>query len=342
MKKIVLLLVTFTMAICLVGCSDNQTEQVERQVVMKVGSNTAATNESYEYVCEKMFVDLASEYSNGSIVGEYYPAGQLGSSTELVEAVGLGTVQGTTGICYDIYSNVDPICIISCMPYLFKSYEHFKAFLETDNATINKVKDTMANESGILVLGYVYRPARVVITKGKEIYGPDDLNGVIYRSPEAAVNVKWCEAMGAIPVTITWSEVYTSLAQGAAQGADNSITTIVDSNLQDIIDCCSETNHQMLASCISVNKAWFESLTEDQQNAIRRAADEVTAKSWDDFQNAVNNAWNKLEAAGVKCIRKEEIDVDEFVKRGEDIYKYFVENQFFTEEDYQVILDLEY
>lgn len=339
MKKLMLLLVTVLMVVCVGGCS---TSNDNKNAVMKVGSNTAATTESYEYVCEKMFVDLVTEYTNGTITGEYYPAGQLGSSTELVEAVGLGTVQGTTGICYDIYSNVDPICIISCMPYLFKSYEHFKAFLETDNATINKIKDTMANESDILVLGYVYRPARVVITKNKEIYGPDDLNGVIYRSPEAAVNVKWCEAMGAIPVTITWSEVYTSLAQGAAQGADNSITTIVDSNLQDIIDCCSETNHQMLASCISVNKTWFESLTKEQQDAIKKAADEVTAKSWVDFLDAVDRAWAKLESAGVKCVRKEEIDVDEFVKRGEDIYKYFVENNFFTEEDYNVILNLEY
>ena len=335
MKKAIIILLALTMLLSLAACG-----KTEKNQTMKIASITSAKAESYEYVCESMFTDLVNKYTDGSVTAEYYPASQLGNSTELVEAVGLGTVQSTLGICYDIYANIEPICMISCMPYVFSSYEHFKAFLETDNAVIKEVNGKLAEDADILVLGYIYRAARVTITKDKGIYAPNDFNGMVIRSPESTVNVKWLESMGASPVTITWSELFTSLSQGAAQGAENSITTIVDSNLQDIVDFCSETNHMMAVNMITVNKTWFDGLSSKQQEAIRKAADEVTAYSWNAFQEAINDAWKAFEEAGVTCIRSNEIDFDAFQQQSADVYKYFVSEGYFTEEQYQQILDL--
>lgn len=338
MKKAIIILLTVVMLLSTAACGSSG----DKQSTMKIASITSAKADSYEYICESMFADLVNKYTNGSVTAEYYPASQLGNSTELVEAVGLGTVQSTLGICYDIYANIEPICMISCMPYVFTNYEHFKAFLETDNPVIKEVNGKLAEDSDIKVIGYIYRAARVTITKDKGIYAPNDFNGMVIRSPESTVNVKWLESMGASPVTITWSELFTSLSQGAAQGAENSITTIVDSNLQEIVDFCAETNHMMAVNMITVNKTWFDGLSKAQQEAIQKAADEVTAYSWTAFQEAINNAWKAFADAGVTCIRSDEIDFNAFQQQSADVYKYFVSQGYFTEEQYQQILDLKY
>ena len=310
--------------------------------IMRIASNTSAKADSYEYICETMFSNLVSKYTDGIIKTEYYPASQLGSSTELAEAVALGTVQSTLGVGYDLYANIEPICLISYMPYLFKNYEHFRAFLLTPGSVIDEVNAKLADGANILAIGYIYRSARVTITKGKGIKTPVDFNGMVIRSPESTVNVKWLEAMGASPVTITWGELYTSLSQGAAQGAENSITTITDSSLQDIVEFCSETNHMMAVNVITVNKTWFNSLTPDEQQAIRKAAKEVTAYSWNAFREPINASWDAFKKAGVTCIRSDEIDFDAFQKQSANVYKYFVKEGYFTEDQYNRILNMKY
>jgi len=142
---------------------------------MKLASNTSVKSDSYDYASERMFQELIQKYSEGTITVEHYPASQMGSTAEMVEAVGVGTVQATAGICFDVFSNIEPMCLISCMPYLFRDYEHFKKYLETDNEVIKKVKGALAENADVLVVGYVYRPARILVTTGNGIAKPEDL-----------------------------------------------------------------------------------------------------------------------------------------------------------------------
>ena len=337
MKKVLV-----SILLCTVLCSYSVCAFAEDASIMRIASITSARADSYEYICETMFRDLINKYTNSTVKAEYYPASQLGSTAELAEAVGLGTVQSTLGLGYDIYANLEPLCLILCMPYLFRDYEHFRALLENSDSVIGEITEKLANDSDILVFGHIYRSARVTITNGKGIKTPDDFKGMVIRSPESTVNVKWLEAMGASPVTITWGELYTSLSQGAAQGAENSITTITDSSLQDIVEFCSETNHMMPVNVITVNKIWFNSLTTEQQQAIRKAAKEVTAYSWNAFREPINTSWEAFKKAGVTCIRADEIDFDAFQKQSANVYKYFVKEGYFTEDQYNRILNMKY
>ncbi|MBQ7154176.1 MAG: TRAP transporter substrate-binding protein [Synergistaceae bacterium] len=336
-RKFLLLLTVCSVIVCSAACSFGADPKI-----MRIASHTSTKSDSYDYICETMLNRLISEYTNGSIKVEYYPASQLGSSTELIEALAMGSIQSVSGIAYDLYIGIEPLCAITVMPYLFRNFEHYRAFLETPGSVIDEVNASLAKESDVLVLGYIYRAPRVTITKGKGIRKPDDFKGMVIRSPESASNVKWLEAMGASPVTIAWSELYTSLSQGAVEGAENSITMITDFGLQDIVDYCSETNHMMMSTVIPVNKTWFEALTQDEQNAIRKAAKEVTAYSWNAFREPINASWDAFRKAGVTCIRADEIDFDAFQKQSANVYKYFVKEGYFTEDQYNRILNMKY
>lgn len=311
-------------------------------LTFKVASITSSNPDLYEYQAGLLFTEKVEEYSNGSMKAEFYPASQLGNSTEIVESVSVGTIEVGASIGYDIYANLDQKCLVVGMPFLFKDYDHMHAFLETDNDAIAEINQSLIDNSDVRVLGYFYRPFRSVVTMRKPVYSPSDLEGLTIRSPESAVNVKWLQAVGASPVTITWSELYTSLSTGAADGAENSITEFFASNFQDIIGYCSDTDHMAVTCLLTANNTWYESLTEKQQEIIDKASQDLSDFTWKGFQEASEKAWKAFEEAGVKCIRKSEVDVEAFREASSSVYKHFVAQGYFTEDLYNRIVNLKY
>ena len=63
------------------------------------------------------------------------------------------------------------------------------------------------DSSRVQIVGYVNRPFRVVCNNVRSVKTPDDMKGLVLRSPTSAVNTAINSAMGATPVTISWGEV---------------------------------------------------------------------------------------------------------------------------------------
>ncbi len=311
-------------------------------LTFKLASITAANPDLYEYQAGLLFQQNVEKYSNGTMKVDFFPASQLGSSTDIVEGVGLGTINMAMSIGFDIYANLDKKCLVVGMPFIFKDYDHKHAFLEGDNDGIKEIKQSLIDNADVRVMGYCYRPFRSVVTLDKAVYAPSDMKGLLIRSPESTANVKWLEAMGASPVTITWSELYTSLSTGAAQGAENSITEFYAANFQEIIGECTETNHMAVTCLLTANNTWYESLTDEQREVIDKASQDLSDYTWSHFKEVSENAWTAFEKAGVHCVRADEVDMDAFRAASADVYKYFVTQGYFSEELYNSILNLKY
>jgi len=273
---------------------------------------------------------------------EFYPAAQLGSSTEMVEGCSMGTIEMVMSLSFDLYANMEHSAAVVNMPYLFKDYDHMKAALEGDNEAIKTIKKNLIDNIDVRIMGYGYRPFRNVICASGEVRKPSDLAGLNVRSPEAKVNMDMIASWGGSPVTITLSELYTAMANGTVQAAENDVNTFYDSNFQDVIKSVSETDHMLVTTLIVCNNSWYESLTPEQQSVIDQASDAYTQFTWDNFRTAMEKSWKGFADAGVTCIRKDEIDIDAFRDACKDVYKYFVENKWFTEESYNILKDLKY
>ena len=216
------------------------------------------------------------------------------------------------------------------------------AFLEGDNDAINTIKQSLIDNVDIRIMGYCYRPFRSIVTTNKAVASPSDLSGMTIRSPEAQVNMQWLTAMGASPVTISWSELYTSLSNGAAEGAENSITEFYGANFQDIVGYAAETNHMAVTCLLTCNNTWYNSLTDEQREVIDKASQDLSDYNWEGFQEASEQAWQAFADKGVVCTRHDDVDDAAFREASADVYKYFVEKGDFTEELYNSILNLEY
>lgn len=338
MKKILAVILVLAMLLSFAACGDKKTEPAEevvQTVTMKFAGTTTADPALGEYQAMLMFEELVEKYSEGTVQVEVYPASQLGSNVEFSEGVAMGEVEAA--ICgFDGLGNYAPVANALCMPYLFNSNADAMEKLFKDNP-VKDALDAALADINIQVVGYVNRPFRVVCNNVRPVKEPADMKGLVLRSPTSPVNTAINSAMGASPVTISWSEVYTSMSQGACDAVENAVTELVSINLQQQCKYISETNHTGGLIPIFVGKAWFDSLAASQQEAIIKAGQEVTEWRTAKLDEEVENAWKLFEAEGAEVLKAEDIDMAAFKEATKDVAAEFIKKGDFTQEFYDAL-----
>lgn len=346
MKKVLALILALVMTLSLAACSNQSDTQTQdtggeettspetevQTVTMKLAGTTTADPALGEYQAMLMFEELVEKYSDGSVQVEVYPANQLGGSVEFTEGVALGEVEACV-VGFDGIGNLQPEMYALCMPYLYTDNDQMRPILEGDTDA-RKAIDASLEEVNMMIAGILYRPFRVMANNIRSVKSPADLKGVAVRSPSSAANVAIIEALGASPTTINWSEVFTSMQQGACDGVENAITELVSINLQEATKYVSETNHMASPIPILISKSWYDGLDASQQEAIMKAGTETTDWRAQNVKDEEASAWQAFADAGAECLRMDDIDFAAFQESCKDVYKQFVEEGYFTEEFY--------
>ncbi|WP_017725857.1 TRAP transporter substrate-binding protein DctP [Halalkalibacterium ligniniphilum] len=282
MKKlfyIVLLLLLFA----LVGCGGESTsnangdsaaqspEANNEVTVMKIGS----TDKSDVAMGKAMykFKEIVEEETNGSIIVEVYPDSQLGGERDTVEGIQLGVIQGGP-IGAAVVSNFAPRMNIWSLPFLFPDRETSHRVL--DGPIGQEVLDDLS-EVGIIGLNYWESGIRNLTNDSKVIKTPDDISGLVIRTLESQLHLDVFNELGANPTPIAFPELFSSLQQGVVDGQENPFSVIAEAAIYEVQGYVTETEHFIGVNPFMVNKAFFEGLTETEQEAIRKAVDEAQA-----------------------------------------------------------------
>lgn len=137
-------------------------------------------------------------------------------------------------------------------------------------------KQKVEEELGVKLLTVMYLGRRQVNLRGdKEIKTPDDLAGVKLRMPGTDAWQFLGKALGASPVPMAFTEVYTALQTGAVDGQDNPLPTVVDAKFYEVTDQIVLTSHLVDLNYLAISKKLWDSLPADQQAALQKAADDA-------------------------------------------------------------------
>lgn len=311
----------------------------EKTVIMKVGATTPAKNDLGEYRGLLKYAELVEKYSDGSIKCEVYPANQLGTTIEMLEGTSMGTIESCT-IGTDVIATLSPSMNVLSMPFIFRSEEHQTAVMETPNEMRDRLYADLEKRGNLKVIGRLYRGSRVFCNSKRALFSPKDFKGLTFRSPESRANKETIQAVGAIPVTITWSEVFTSVAQKVCDGAESAITELYAINLHEVVSHVSETNHLSGIILMMANLDWFNSLSPKQQEAVMRAGKEMTDYRLGLLKEEQRNAYKAFEDKGVKVLYSKDIDNEAFREACKDVYKLFLDT--FDEDLYVKIRDMKF
>ena len=241
-----------------------------------------------------VFKDLAEKYTDGKVKVEVYPNSSLYKDKEELEALQLGSVQllapsiakfGPLGVReYDIFD----------LPFLMSDDARARQMMASPMmADFHKKLET----KGVAALGYWDNGAHV-FTANRPLIRPEDFRGLKFRIQGSKVQDAMVRALGGLPQTIAFSEVYQTLQTGVVDGEDNVPSNILTQRFHEVQKNLTVSNHGRLTYAFIANKKFWDGLPGDVKPALDRAVKESTAFFNETAAKDNEDALAKIKASG--------------------------------------------
>ena len=161
-------------------------------------------------------------------------------------------------------------------PYVFRDLAHMQKTFASD---IGQDLFKMSEEKmGIKMLAVYYIGTRHVSTRlKKKINKPADLTGVKLRMPAGEGWQFIGTALGANPVPVAFTEVYTALQSGAIDAQDNPMPLTKTMKFHEVLSQYVLTSHLVNFNILSIRKSKWDTLSAAQKQRLQASADEVSA-----------------------------------------------------------------
>lgn len=215
------------------------------------------------------FKRLLEQYTDGAVTVTIFPSAQLGSERDLIEGVGLGTLE--MSVCSTgALSNFSEDFMILDLPYLGSNRDEL--FAAMDGPAGQAILKSL-EPKGIKALNYWENGFRNVMNNAKPIVHPSDLAGRKIRLMENPIHQATFRAYGALPVPMAWGEVLIALQQGTIDGNENSLINTLNDKIYEVQKHVSLTNHFFSPAVLMINLDYFNMQPKEIQEAILKAAD---------------------------------------------------------------------
>ena len=347
LKKSMVLVISAAMVFSLASCgnstsdtttgSKSASEESKTNASSKATTFIAAHASTEESTLGQFFLSIQDylEKNTDDLKMEVYPAGQLGSDTELAESIVDNSVQMIAGSTGSYVNVVGDFCLFD-LPFAYDSYWQMRKVCvdEELEAAMDKVLEEKNLKLGCLrAEGF-----RTLFTK-KPVTCYEDIKGLQLRVMDNKYHISLWNSLGANTTTVAFTELYTALQQGVVEAQENTVTsTLANYNLQEVTNYATLSKHEPTVHPFLINLEFYNGLTEQQQeeliaackyaqeNEADREKDdqksletlksdygyevyefteddlgkcrEATKATWDDIQNTVNpTLYKALEAA---------------------------------------------
>ena len=269
-SKILVFMVLTTFS--LTGCGDsnatseNSGEKITIKLAGSVPDDHPITQGNFK------FKELLEERTDGRFEVEVYPAGQLGSNREFYEACQNGNVQMAEAGAVILAAFTDKFKFMQ-MPYLFNSSESVQNFLNSEIG--QQMCDEIGEETGLLPVAFYENGWQAVTNSKKEIHSPADLKGLKIRTQENNILLKIYETMGANPMPMAFTELFTAMQQKTVDGQVNPILIADTGNYYEVQSYLTDVNAVYDLASLVINKDFFDSLSEEDQITVKECAKEA-------------------------------------------------------------------
>ena len=205
------------------------------------------------------------EQTGGAVEIQAFPAGQLGSSRDLVEATSSGAVQIVDEGAAQFGQFVPQFSILEG-PYLWKDAAQIRRVMAS--SIPDEMNAALVAKRSMRVVGSTYYGKRHVTSGSKAINTVDDMKGFKLRIPEVDTFRAMAEAWGARPTPLNFAELYLALSQGAVDGQENPLPTIQSGKFNEVQKYLILTGHILTPRLIAMNEGAWKSLTTAQQQVL--------------------------------------------------------------------------
>ena len=208
------------------------------------------------------------EKSGGAIEIQTFPAGQLGSSRDVIESASSGAIQIVDEGAAQFGQFVPQFSILEA-PYIWRDDAHVRKVLASP--IVDEMNAALVSKRSMRVIGSTYYGKRHVTSGSKPVNIVDDMKGFKLRIPEVDTFRAMAEAWGARPTPLNIGELYLALSQGAVDGQENPLPTIQSNKFYEVQKHLVLTGHIITPRLVVINESAWQGLAEKDRQLLKAA-----------------------------------------------------------------------
>ncbi|UYF99182.1 TRAP transporter substrate-binding protein [Halomonas sp. GD1P12] len=220
------------------------------------------------------FIDKVNELTGGDISITLHTGGALGfNSGDHFYAVADGAVDIADTLSGTM-SGVDSIFLLSSLPFLVSDIEDARQLYDIAKPYYEEV---FADNDQVLLYASPWPPSG--IWSKDDIQSADDLQNLKIRTFDRS-GTETFRNVGAAPVSLSWGDVVPQLATGGISAVLTSAEAGANGSFWEHQNYFSAVQYAIPLNMVHMNKAVFDSFSEEQQQAVLEAARLTDQHNW--------------------------------------------------------------
>ncbi len=184
------------------------------------------------------------------------------------------------------------------LPYIFDNYEELH---KVTGGPVGKAMFKKLESKGITGLAY-WDNGFKVMSSNKQMKLPTDVRGLKMRIQSSQVLAAQMKALGALPQTMAFSEVYQALQTGVVDGTENPPSNLYTQKMYEVQKHVTMTDHGYLGYAVITNKKFWDGLPADVRTGLEAAMVEATKYANDIAKQENEDAMAKVKASGKSAV----------------------------------------
>lgn len=237
------------------------------------------TTESAHY-----FSDLVYERSEGRIKINVYAGGELGDEVSVIEQMQFGGLDFARASIMTMGEFIPEMNVLQ-LPYLYNDSEHMWKVLkgEIGLEIMDKVQ-----EYGLTALSWYDAGTRNFYTRQK-VEKLEDFQGLKIRVAKSEFMKALVSSLGATPVAMDYSDVYSALELKIIDGAENNWPSYTSMEHYKVAKYMLLDEHNQIPELQLISQNTYNKLSNEDQKIIKECALESSIyeqKLWDEYETA--------------------------------------------------------
>lgn len=266
------------------------------------------------------FADLVENYTDGSVQITVHPGSSLGfKSSELLKAVKDASVP-MSDILMGAVSGSEDIFGLSTYPRIVHSYAEARDLYES---ALPYYKEACQKWNQKFLYAAPWPPSGL-FTK-RPIDSLSDFEGLKTRTYDKN-GAEFLKKAGGNPQSMPWGEVYSALSTGLIDSVLTSATSGKDGKFWEVLSHFKKIHFAYPLNMVTINMDFWKSMTEEQQEAMLKAAAETEAAQWEASKESNRRSLKLLDENGVIISEVDDELAGDLDRIAREIFKEFKES----------------
>ncbi|KUF11837.1 TRAP transporter substrate-binding protein [Pseudoponticoccus marisrubri] len=256
--------------------------------------------------------DRLPDATDGDVTVTVFPNSQLGGVQETIDGVRSGAISMAHHEFASLAQLVEDIAVFNA-PFVYRDGEHaLKATDPRTSPVLQEFNEQLIESGNMRIIGRLFRGARQMTAK-MPVYSPADLEGEPFRGVPLQLWTTMIKGFGAIPTPVEVSELPTALMTGMVVGQENPLTMINANKLYEVQSHVMLTGHMQNVLPVFINEDVWQSISEENREAILTSLDELAYETLATAQQAEQDLVGTLTEKGMTFITGDDgLELDAF------------------------------